>query len=131
MSSDRLSPSELLNYHRHRRKMRHTFICTECKHAFDRERPVTKCIFCGAAVKEMERDDLPKAKPLFRYTCSACDKIFITEHADVCPDCGSRFLHFYEMRNLSTREILSMRKKQFKERIKMVGKRTKGIKKKK
>ena len=119
MSLDKLSPGELNNYYKYRKKLRHTYLCKDCAHAFDREKPATKCIFCGGPVKEMERDDLPKAKPLFRYTCSTCDKIFIAEHADTCIACGSRFLHFYEVRNLSTREILSMRKKQLKDKIKL------------
>lgn len=118
---DRLSPGELDNYHKYRKKkMRHMYICTQCAHGFDRERPVSKCIFCGGTVKELQRDDLPTAKPLLRYTCPACDKIFITEHADTCPRCGSRFLHFYEVRNLGTKEIISMRKNQLKERLKLV-----------
>lgn len=130
MSLDRLSPGELNEYHKYRKKLRHLYVCTECAKGFDREKPASKCIFCGGVVKELERDDLPKAKPLFRYTCSACDKIFIVEHAEVCPGCGSRFLHFYEVRNLSTREILSMRKKQLKERLKLIGKKKKASKKK-
>ncbi len=115
---DRLSPGELNDYHKYRKRFRHLYVCTKCAHGFDRERPAEKCIFCGGVVKELERDDVASAKTLFRYTCSACDKIFIAEHAEKCTACGSRFLHFYEVRNLRTREILSMRKKQFKEKLK-------------
>ncbi len=123
MPLDRLSPGELAKYHKHRKKLRHTYICTECAHAFDRERPVSKCIFCGGVVRELERDDLPTKKPLYRYTCPACDKIFVAEHAETCANCGGRFLHFYEITKLSTRDILSMRKRQLKERIKSIAKR--------
>ena len=129
--SDRLSPGELDKYHKYRKRFHHMYLCTECAHGFDREKPVEKCIFCGGKGKELERDDIPQAKPLFRYTCSACDKVFITEKADKCPACGSRFLHFYEVRNLGTREILSMRKKQLKEKLKlMIPKKTPKVEKK-
>lgn len=118
MPLDKLSPESLKDYHKYRKKMRHMYVCTECAHGFDREKPVSKCIFCGGAVKELQRDDIPAEKPLYRYTCSACDKVFIAEHAEKCPECGGRFLHFYEVRSLTTREILSTRKRQLKEKIK-------------
>ena len=120
---DRLSPGEIDNYHKYRKKkMKHLYICKECAHGFDRETPVSKCIFCGGVVKELQRDDIPSSKPLVRYTCTACDKIFIKEHADKCPRCGSKFLHFYQVRNISTKEVLSMRKSQLKEKLKLLAK---------
>lgn len=120
MGLDRLSPGELLEYHKHRKKLKHTYICTECAHAFDRAEPVDKCIFCGSPVKEMQRDDLPTAKKMFRYTCASCNKIFIAERAERCVNCGSKFLHFYEVTKLSTREILSARKRQLKDKLKRI-----------
>ena len=121
MELDRLSPSELLEYHKYRKKLRHLYVCTECAKGFDREKPVAECVFCGGVVKELERDDIPTAKSLYRYTCASCEKIFIAEHADICTRCGSKFLHFYEVTKLSTREILSMRKKQLKKNLKSFG----------
>lgn len=120
---DRRSPGEITGYHNYRRKLRHLYVCTECAHGFDREEPAEKCIFCGGAIKELERDDIPTAKRLFRYTCATCEKVFIAEHAETCVNCGSKFLHFYEASKLGTREILSMRKKQLKERLKSIARR--------
>ena len=100
-------------------------MCGERVRGLEREKPGANCMFCQGVVKELERDDIPSAKPLYRYTCSACDKIFIAEHANTCISCGGRFLHFYEVTKLSTREILSMRKRQLKERIKSIKKNIK------
>ncbi|MEK6887328.1 MAG: hypothetical protein AABX14_00100 [Candidatus Aenigmatarchaeota archaeon] len=125
MPFDRQSPGGITEYHKYRKKLRHLYVCTECAKGFDREKPVAKCIFCQGVVKELERDDIPSAKPLYRYTCAACDKIFIAEHANTCVSCGGRFLHFYEVTKLGTREILSMRKRQLKERIKSIKKNIK------
>ena len=93
MTLDKLSPSELLEYHKYRKKLRHLYVCTDCAKGFDRERPVSKCIFCSGVIKELERDDIPTAKPL----------------------------------KISTRELLSMRKKQIKEKIRFIGARSLGL----
>lgn len=124
-SLDKLSPSTLLDYHKYRKKLRHLYVCTTCAHGFDREKPATKCVFCGGPVKELERDDLPVAKPLNRYICTACDKIFVAEHAETCIKCGSKFLHSYRVDKLSTREILSQRKARIKDKLKLIGKKKK------
>ena len=120
MNSDRLSPSELNEYHKYRKKLRHLYLCLECGHGFDREKPTTKCVFCGGKIKELDRDDIPAAKKMFRYICSACDYTFVAEHAERCPKCNGRFLHFYEATKISTREVLSMRKKQLKGKLKKI-----------
>ena len=126
MALDRLSPSELLEYHKYRKKLKHLYVCTDCAKGFDRDKPVSKCIFCDGTIKELEKDDIPSAKPMYRYTCSTCDKVFIAEHADTCIECGSKYLHFYETSKISTRELLSMRKKQIKEKIRFIGARSLG-----
>lgn len=120
MVIDRLSPSELNEYHKYRQKIRHLYVCVDCGHGFDREKPVKKCVFCNGKIKELERDDLPAAKKMYRYICSACDYIFVAEHAEKCPKCNGRFLHSYEATKISTREVLSMRKKQLKENLKKI-----------
>ncbi len=120
MDLDRGSPSGLNEYHKYRKKLRRLYICVDCGHGFDMEKPVTKCVFCGGKIKELERDDLPAAKKMFRYICSACDYTFVAEHAERCPKCNGRFLHSYEATKISTREILSMRKKQLKENLKKI-----------
>ena len=117
MELDRLSPSELNEYHKHRKKLRYTYICEKCAHSFDREKPVNKCIFCSGPIRQMERDDIPTPKKVRRYMCPACGKTFIAEKADVCVKCGGRFLHFYETDKITTREVLSLRKRQLKEKI--------------
>jgi rRNA maturation endonuclease Nob1 len=124
MDLDRLSPSELNEYNKYRKKL-HLYICAQCAHSFDREQPTANCIFCGSPVKEMERDDLPAAIKLYRYMCTSCSKSFVAEHADKCKYCGSKFLHFYEASKLSSREILSMRKRQIKNSLRKAVKRGK------
>ncbi len=120
MDLDRNAPSGLNEYHKYRKKTRHLYVCTDCGHGFDREKPVTKCVFCNGKIKELERDDLPTAKKMYRYICSACNYTFVAEHAERCPKCNGRFLHSYEATKISTREVLSMRKKQLKENLKKI-----------
>ena len=130
MDVDRLSPSELNEYHKYRKKLKHMYVCTDCGHGFDREKPTEKCVFCGGKINELERDDLPAAKKMFRYICSACDYTFVAEHAERCPKCDGRFLHSYEATKIRTREVLSMRKKQLKEKLKKIIKTKRESKKK-
>lgn len=119
MAGDNLSPIELVPYHEYRRKMKHTYVCKKCAHGFDREQPADKCIFCNSKeLMELERDDIITGKPVYMYTCTVCHKRFIAEKAEKCIKCGAGNLHFYKTTRVSTRELLSMRKTQLKNRLK-------------
>ena len=119
MSSSQTSPIELVPYHEYRRKIKHTYVCRKCGHGFDREFHADKCIFCDSGdITEIERDDIVTGKHIYMYTCSVCHYRFVAENADKCRKCGADNLHYYKTTKFSTLELLSMRKTEFKNRIK-------------
>jgi rRNA maturation endonuclease Nob1 len=118
MMWDRLSPSELVEYHEYRKKFPYLYVCKKCVRAFDAEKPANECKFCGSEVREIEKDDKLSAKPMYTYVCSGCYKKFLAEQAEECPRCGGRYLHPYKTVRIGTRQLLSMRKNQIKEKIK-------------
>ncbi len=120
---DRLPPSELLDYHNYRKRLKHMYICQKCAHGFDTFTPVEECIFCKGPVKEVERGDKATPNVLYTYVCSSCHKNFITEKAEFCIRCGSKYLHSYKTGRITTGQILSHRKELFKQRIKKLFKK--------
>ena len=119
MASDQTSPIELVPYHEHRRKMKHTYVCKKCGHGFDRREPAEKCILCGSGdLTKLDRDDIVTGRHVYMYTCSVCRFRFLAEKAEKCKKCGAKNLHFYRTTRFSMRELLSMRKTDLKNRLK-------------
>ncbi len=115
---DHLAPSELDQFHEFRKKFPYLYICKKCVRSFDAEKPTNKCKFCGGEVKEIEKDDRLSAKPMYTYVCPMCYKEFVAESAEKCVRCGGKFLHKYKTVRVGTRQLLSLRKRELKEKIK-------------
>lgn len=110
---------DLVPYHEYRRKLKHTYVCRNCAHGFDRAEPVDTCIFCSSnELTKLERDDILTGSHLKMYTCTVCHKRFIASKAEKCIRCGAGNLHSYKTTRISTTELISMRGRQLKNRFK-------------
>jgi rRNA maturation endonuclease Nob1 len=118
LTGDALSPDDLLDYHEFRKKFPYLYICKKCARGFDADRPTKECKFCGGEVKEVEKDDRLSSKTMYTYVCPMCYKEFVAEEAEECPKCGGRFLHKYKTVRIGTRQLISMRKDQIKNKLK-------------